>query len=78
MTVSTFNVGFGAYSPDYTFFMDEGYSMDGTKTVGTYGKGESKEDVQKNTNGIKSVITDLNSDFIVCKKSMWIQTDPTI
>lgn len=45
LTVSTFNVGFGAYSPDYTFFMDEGYSMDGTKTVGTHGKGESKEDV---------------------------------
>lgn len=43
LTVSTFNVGFGAYSPDYTFFMDEGYSMDGTKTVGTHGKVSQKK-----------------------------------
>lgn len=74
LTVSTFNVGFGAYSPDYTFFMDEGYNMDGTKTVGTHGKGESKEDVQKNTNGIKSVITDLNSDFY-CMQEVDVDSD---
>lgn len=23
-TASTYNIGFGAYTPDYTFFMDEG------------------------------------------------------
>ena len=34
----TYNVGFGAYSPDYTFFMDTGVMRDGTKTTGKYGK----------------------------------------
>lgn len=33
-TAVTYNIGFGAYTPDYTFFMDEGTMADGTKTVG--------------------------------------------
>lgn len=62
-TLTSYNVGFGAYSPNYTFFMDTGYDENGNNTAGTYGKGISKEDVLKNTDGSVSVVKDLNSDF---------------
>jgi hypothetical protein len=29
-SVSTYNIGFGAYNQDYSFFMDEGYMKDGS------------------------------------------------
>ncbi len=63
LTLTTYNIGFGAYSPEFTFFRDTGYDKDGNKTSGTYGKGISKEDVEKNTNGSISVIQELQSDF---------------
>lgn len=63
LTLTTFNIGFGAYSPDYTFFMDEGYDKDGNKTKGTHGKGISYEDVKKNTDGAIKTAWDLKSDF---------------
>ena len=62
-TITSYNIGFGAYSPEYTFFMDTGYNADGSKTTGKYGKGISKEDVLKNVNGSIDVIQSLNSDF---------------
>ncbi len=62
-SLTSYNIGFGAYSPEYTFFLDEGYNEDGSKTVGKYGKGISKEDVLKNTNGSIETIKNLNSDF---------------
>ena len=40
-TATTYNIGFGAYTPDYTFFMDEGIMADGTKTVGVLSEGFS-------------------------------------
>lgn len=63
LTLTSFNMGFGAYSTYFTFFMDTGINADGKKTVGKYGKGISKEDVQKNTDGVVSTIKELNSDF---------------
>lgn len=62
-TLTSYNIGFGAYSPNYTFFMDTGYNEDGTPTKGTYGKGISYEDVKKNTDGSVETIKNLNSDF---------------
>ena len=32
----SYNLGFGAYSPEYTFFMDEGVMLDGTETCLLY------------------------------------------
>ena len=63
LTLTTYNIGFGAYSPDYTFFRDKGYEKKKKNTSGTYGKGISREDVEKNTNGSISVIQELQSDF---------------
>ena len=44
-TAATYNIGFGAYTPDYTFFMDEGIMADGTKTVGEHSTAVSRESV---------------------------------
>lgn len=68
LTITSYNIGFGAYSPEYTFFMDEGYDKNGNKTVGTHGTGISKEDVQKNTDGSVKEITNLNSDFYLLQE----------
>ena len=62
-SVVSYNLGFGAYSPEYSFFMDEGVMNDGTKVVGKYAKGMSKADVDKNVNGQLKVAKDLGADF---------------
>lgn len=62
-SIMTYNVGFGAYSPEYSFFMDTGAMEDGTPTKGKYGKGISREDVQKNTDGSADVIRAADCDF---------------
>ena len=61
--ISTYNIGFGAYNQEYTFFMDEGYMEDGTKVVGTEASAFSKEAVLEDTNGAANTIRILNPDF---------------
>ena len=61
--VATYNIGFGAYDRDYTFFMDGGYMKDGTYKSGHYGKCASKERARTNTDGAIKAIKDLNADF---------------
>lgn len=67
-SITTYNIGFGAYDREYSFFMDTGYMADGTKTVGKYGKGVSKENTIKNTNGSISMLEKLKSDFIILQE----------
>ena len=50
-TTATYNIGFGAYTPDYTFFLDTGVMNDGTPTTGVLSKAVSKESVIKCTEG---------------------------
>lgn len=50
-TLTTYNVGFGAYTPDYTFFMDKGVMKDGTPKQGVHGKAVSLESVEAATQG---------------------------
>lgn len=50
-TLTTYNVGFGAYTPDYTFFMDKGVMKDGTPKQGAHGKAVSLESVEAATQG---------------------------
>lgn len=61
--ISSYNIGFGAYRPNYSFFMDEGYMADGTKVVGKYGTAESKESVLEATEGVIKEIQNQNVDF---------------
>lgn len=62
--ISTYNIGFGAYSQDFTFFMDSGTMKDGTKVYGELGKAKSKQYVLDNTNGAIETILNENCDFM--------------
>ena len=55
-TITTFNIGFGAYSQGFSFFMDEGQMISGEKTVGESSRAASEEDVLNNTNGALSLL----------------------
>lgn len=52
-TALTYNIGFGAYSPDFTFFMDGGKES----------VAKSKQAVLDNTNGAMGLIKQFNPDF---------------
>ena len=67
-SVVTYNIGFGAYGPDYSFFMDTGEMKDGTKTLGKYGKAMSLESVEAHTEGALGVIEDLDADFYLLQE----------
>ena len=62
--ISTYNIGFGAYNHNFTFFMDSGKMKDGTAKTGTESRAESKEAVLESTNGVISTINALNADFM--------------
>lgn len=62
-SISTYNIGFGAYSHDYSFFMDEGKNKDGQIVKGRYAKARSKNIVLENTTGAINTIKALGTDF---------------
>lgn len=63
-TITTYNIGFGAYNHEFSFFMDSGEMLDGTKVSGTGSKAESKEVVIDNTEGAIETIRSLSPDFM--------------
>lgn len=65
---TTLNMGFGAYGPDFDFFMDTGVYKDGTKTVGHSSKAKDKESVIYNTNGMINALKTLDSTFIALQE----------
>ncbi|MBO6165469.1 MAG: endonuclease/exonuclease/phosphatase family protein [Eubacterium sp.] len=54
-TIVTYNVGFGAYTPDFTFFMDEG----------TESRAASKESVENCINGCADIALSYDPDFVL-------------
>ncbi len=54
-TILTYNVGFGAYTPDFTFFMDEG----------TESRAASKESVENCINGCADITLSYDPDFVI-------------
>lgn len=62
--ITTFNIGFGAYSSDYSFFMDGG----------TESRAFSKEAVIGNTEGAMGIIGDIAPDFAFFQE---VDTDST-
>lgn len=52
-TITTFNIGYGSYTPDYTFFMDGGKQS----------KAVSKESVIENISGIIDTTKTIDPDF---------------
>lgn len=73
-SATTYNIGFGAYTPDYTFFLDEGVMADGTKTVGEHSTAASRESVEACTEGAIKTITGLKPDFVLLQE---VDTDST-
>ena len=70
----TYNIGFGAYTPDYTFFMDEGIMADGTHMQGEHSTAVSKESVLACTEGAINVVTSYRPDFVLMQE---VDTDST-
>ncbi len=63
-TITTFNIGFGAYSTDYSFFMDGG----------EHAWAMSRDDAIKNVNGAVGIIAEINPDFAFFQE---VDTDST-
>ncbi len=61
--ISTYNIGFGAYSHDFSFFMDSGETLDGDKLSGTGSRAKDKYTVMINTSGAVNTIKDIGVDF---------------
>lgn len=64
----TYNIGFGAYGQEYSFFMDTGEMKDGTKTSGKYGKAISKESVEEHTEGAIDELERMGADFMLLQE----------
>lgn len=62
-TISTFNIGFGAYDKDYDFFMDSGKMLDGKTVTGTRGKAAGYGAALANTEGCIAGIQGHTADF---------------
>ena len=56
--IITYNIGFGAYEDDYSFFMDGG----------KYSRAFSKERLEKNLENIKNFLKEQNSDFYLLQE----------
>lgn len=62
--IVTYNVGFGAYAPDFSFFMDSGKMKDGTAVSGKNSKAKDKATVIKNTDGAANTVYGAGADFV--------------
>ena len=66
--ISTYNIGFGAYSQDFTFFLDTGYDENENETCGYYSKAKSKEEVLFNIEGSINTIKARDLDFVLLQE----------
>ena len=67
-SILTYNIGFGAYDQEYSFFMNVGTMKDGTVMTGKFSRGMSQENVLKNTKGSINLINELATDFILLQE----------
>lgn len=59
----TYNIGFGAYNPDFSFFMDTGEMKDGTLTRGASGSATAYPTLVQNLEGILQVSNEQAANF---------------
>lgn len=64
-TAVTYNIGFGAYNHDFSFFMDSGHMADGTPVKGKNARAANAETVNANTLGAEVTARRLNPDFVL-------------
>lgn len=62
-TITTYNIGFGAYNHDFSFFMDSGVMKDGTKVSGKKSRADSKQVVIDNISGAIGKMMTISPDF---------------
>jgi endonuclease/exonuclease/phosphatase family metal-dependent hydrolase len=67
-TALTYNIGFGAYNHDFSFFMDTGTMKDGTAVQGTMSRAQSKEIVLSNTQNALEAARGLDPDFCLLQE----------
>ena len=70
----TYNVGFGAYDQDFSFFLDSADWKDSSHTTGKYGKAISRNHLIENVEGQAAVLRDNQADFILLQE---VDTDST-
>ena len=73
-TAATYNIGFGVYDPDFSFFMDTGTMKDGTPVQGEHGRAQSEQIVLKDTQGAIDTLQGLGPDFCLLQE---VDTDAT-
>lgn len=66
--VLTYNIGFGAYDHDFSFFLDEAYTKDNKFIVGKYAKAISKKNVINNTNKVIDILKENKSDVYLIQE----------
>ena len=62
---ASYNIGFGAYTSDYTFFMDTGVMANGTKTKGVQSRAASEESVNTCITGDINLMQQASPDFML-------------
>lgn len=67
-TALSYNIGFGAYGREYSFFMGYGVMEDGTEVRGKYGRAMSAESVQTHINGVVEALQQLDPDFALLQE----------
>lgn len=72
--ISTYNIGFGAYSQDFSFFMDSGVMKNWKKVSGTGSTAKNKQTVLTNTNGAINAVKAEDCDFMFFQE---VDTDAT-
>lgn len=67
-TAVTYNIGFGAYDHDFSFFMDSGTMLDGTKVQGTESRATGKDVVENDIAGAISAVSAADPDFVLLQE----------
>lgn len=67
-SIATYNIGFGAYNHDFSFFMDSGKMKDGTIVTGKNSKAQSEEIVNQNIKGSAELLKQGDYDFILLQE----------
>ncbi|MEM5767540.1 MAG: endonuclease, partial [Bacillota bacterium] len=67
-TAVTYNIGFGAYNHDFSFFMDNGTMLDGTPVSGTMSRAQSAEIAHTNTAGALAEAQGQDADFYLLQE----------
>ncbi|MEG0804500.1 MAG: endonuclease, partial [Pygmaiobacter sp.] len=64
----TYNIGFGAYNPEFSFFMDQGTMADGTVVRGKHARAQSSAIVKSNTQGAVRALQAQHADFYLLQE----------